>query len=67
MAACPRCTGAVEVSLEFKVNIPFVKLLGMTLEKFDPDMAEIHLELREELTNSWSVAHGGVSAVHGGG
>ncbi len=49
------------MALEFKVNIPFVKLLGMTLEKFEPDMAEIHLELREDLTNSWGVAHGGVT------
>ena len=47
--------------MEFKVNIPFVKLLGMELKRFDPDEAEIHLEIREELTNSWGVAHGGVT------
>ena len=47
--------------MEFKVNIPFVKLLGMELKRFDPDEAEIHLPLREELTNSWGVAHGGVT------
>ena len=47
--------------MEFKVHIPFVKLLGMELQRFDPDEAEIHLELREELTNSWGVAHGGVT------
>ena len=47
--------------MEFKVLIPFVQLLGMELQRFDPDAAEIHLELREELTNSWGVAHGGVT------
>lgn len=49
------------MSLEFKSHIPFVKLLGMTLEKFEPEVAEIHLDLREDLTNSWGVAHGGVT------
>lgn len=49
------------MALEFKVHIPFVKLLGFELQRFDPDEAEIHLEIREELTNSWGVAHGGVT------
>ncbi len=47
--------------MDFKVHIPFVELLGMTLERFEPDAAEIHLALREELHNSWGVAHGGVT------
>ena len=47
--------------MEFKVHIPFVKLLGMELKRFDPDEAEIHQALREDLTNSWGVAHGGVT------
>ena len=47
--------------MDFLVPIPFVKLLGMSLERFEPDAAEIHLALREELTNSWGVAHGGVT------
>jgi uncharacterized protein (TIGR00369 family) len=47
--------------VEFKVNIPFVHLLGMALQRMDPGEAEIHLQLREELTNSWGVAHGGVT------
>ncbi len=47
--------------MEFKVRIPFVELLGMELQRFDPGESEIHLELRDELTNSWSVAHGGVT------
>jgi uncharacterized protein (TIGR00369 family) len=47
--------------LEFKVRIPFVHLLGMELVRFDPDSAELALDLREDLTNSWGVAHGGVT------
>ncbi len=47
--------------MEFKVRIPFVHLLGMELLRFDPDQAELALDLREELTNSWGVAHGRVT------
>jgi uncharacterized protein (TIGR00369 family) len=47
--------------MEFKVRIPFVDLLGFELLRHEPDRAEIALELREELTNSWGVAHGGVT------
>jgi uncharacterized protein (TIGR00369 family) len=47
--------------MEFKVRIPFVELLGFELQRFDPGEAEIHLQLREELNNSWDVAHGGVT------
>ena len=47
--------------MDFKVRIPFVEHLGFELIRFDPSDAEIHLELREELTNSWGVAHGGVT------
>ncbi|MFO1272631.1 MAG: PaaI family thioesterase [Rubrivivax sp.] len=47
--------------MEFKVRIPFVHLLGMELLRFDPDQAELALDLREDLTNSWGVAHGGVT------
>jgi uncharacterized protein (TIGR00369 family) len=47
--------------LKFLVHIPFVELLGMQLQRFGDGEAEITLELREELTNSWSVAHGGVT------
>jgi uncharacterized protein (TIGR00369 family) len=50
-----------EVMMDFKVHIPFVELLGMELMRFDIGEAEIHLNLREELTNSWGVAHGGVT------
>jgi uncharacterized protein (TIGR00369 family) len=47
--------------LQFKIRIPFVELLGFELLRFEHGEAEIALTLRDELTNSWSVAHGGVS------
>ena len=47
--------------MEFQVRIPFVDLLGFQLLRHEPDRAEIALELRDELTNSWGVAHGGVT------
>ena len=47
--------------MEFKVRIPFVDLLGFELVSCDGGLAEIALDLRDELTNSLSVAHGGVS------
>jgi uncharacterized protein (TIGR00369 family) len=47
--------------MDFKIRIPFVDLLGFELVRFERGEAEIALTLREELTNSWSVAHGGVS------
>lgn len=47
--------------MEFKVRIPFVDLLGFELVSWDGGQAELALNLRDELTNSWGVAHGGVS------
>ena len=47
--------------MKFKIRIPFVDLLGFELLRFERGEAEIALTLRDELTNSWSVAHGGVS------
>jgi uncharacterized protein (TIGR00369 family) len=47
--------------MEFLVRIPFVELLGFELQRFEPGEAEMHLDLRDELTNSWGVAHGGVT------
>jgi uncharacterized protein (TIGR00369 family) len=44
----------------FAVHIPFVEMLGFELVSWDAGRAEIALTLREELTNSWSVVHGGV-------
>ncbi|WP_341887924.1 PaaI family thioesterase [Variovorax sp. YR752] len=47
--------------MQFLATIPFVDLLGMELVACEAGQAEIALTLREELTNSWSVAHGGVT------
>ena len=47
--------------MKFLSHIPFVELLGLELVACEGGQAEIALELREEHTNSWSVAHGGVT------
>jgi uncharacterized protein (TIGR00369 family) len=47
--------------MKFHTFIPFVEHLGFELLKFEDGEAEIVVELREELCNSWSVAHGGVT------
>lgn len=47
--------------MEFKVHIPFVQTLGMRLQRMAAGEAEIHLDVREEFTNSWGVAHGGLT------
>ena len=47
--------------MDFTVRIPFVDMLGFELIAFDAGHAEMALDLRDELTNSWSVVHGGVS------
>jgi uncharacterized protein (TIGR00369 family) len=47
--------------MKFLATIPFVDLLGMELVACEGGRAEIALTLRDELTNSWSVAHGGVT------
>ena len=46
--------------LAFALDIPFVETLGMQLWRFDGGFAEISLEVRPEMQNSWAVAHGGV-------
>ena len=47
--------------MKFQVHIPFVEMLGFELLRFERGEAEIAVDLREELCNSWSVAHGGVT------
>ncbi|MGZ5132763.1 MAG: PaaI family thioesterase [Caldimonas sp.] len=47
--------------MKFRITIPFVDLLGFELLRFDHGEAEIAVQLRDELCNSWSVAHGGVT------
>ena len=46
--------------LAFALDIPFVQALGMQLWRFDSGIAEVSLEVRPEMLNSWQVAHGGV-------
>ena len=45
----------------FTVHIPFVEMIGFELVGFDAGQSEIVLDLREELTNSLEMAHGGVT------
>ncbi len=47
--------------MKFPISIPFVEYLGFELVAFGDGQARIALELRDELTNSWSVIHGGVT------
>lgn len=47
------------MSLDFGVSIPFVELLGFTLEKFDDGESVMHYTPKPEHCNSFSVAHGG--------
>ena len=47
--------------MKFVVPIPFVDLLGFELLRFEKGEAELAVQLRDELCNSWSVAHGGVT------
>jgi uncharacterized protein (TIGR00369 family) len=47
--------------MKFLVHIPFVELLGFELLRVEHGEAEIAVQLREELSNSWGVAHGGVT------
>ena len=46
--------------LPFALDIPFVQALGMQLWRFDSGVAEISLDVKPEMLNSWQVAHGGV-------
>lgn len=43
----------------FGVDIPFVGLLGFTLEKFEGGESELHYTPAPEHLNSFQVAHGG--------
>jgi uncharacterized protein (TIGR00369 family) len=47
--------------VDFATPIPFAGLLGIELHRFAGGEAEMSLEMRDELTNSWGVAHGGVT------
>ena len=51
--------------IPFAVDIPFVEALGMRLWRFDGGHAEVSLDLRPDMLNSWQVAHGGVTCSGG--
>jgi uncharacterized protein (TIGR00369 family) len=46
--------------MQFARHIPFIHLLGAELVRFGDGESEIALDIRDELNNSWQVAHGGV-------
>ncbi len=46
--------------MEFQYTIPFVKHLGIELLRHEAGEAELAVTLKEELCNSWQVAHGGM-------
>jgi uncharacterized protein (TIGR00369 family) len=41
---------------------PFISLLGMTIERYEPDDVTMRLAFRPELTNDGAAYHGGVVA-----
>jgi uncharacterized protein (TIGR00369 family) len=47
--------------MKFARHIPFVEHLGFELLEWEGGQARIALDLRDELTNSWAVVHGGVT------
>jgi uncharacterized protein (TIGR00369 family) len=46
--------------MQFARHVPFIHLLGAQLLRFEDGESEIALDIRDELNNSWQVAHGGV-------
>ena len=48
------------MGIAFARQIPFIELLGAELLRFDDGESVVGLTLRDELENSWHVAHGGV-------
>ncbi len=47
------------MSIPFGVSIPFVELLGFTLEKFEGGESELRFAPKPEHGNSFDVVHGG--------
>ena len=47
--------------MKFASHIPFVEHLGFELLVWEGGEAQVAIALREELTNAWAVAHGGVT------
>lgn len=55
----PICAEVPAQALAFGVDIPFVKLLGFELLRFDGGQAEIRFAPAPEHLNSFAVTHGG--------
>jgi uncharacterized protein (TIGR00369 family) len=47
--------------MAFPLPIPFVDHLGFEFVRYDAGEAEIAIALNPDLTNTWGVAHGGVT------
>jgi uncharacterized protein (TIGR00369 family) len=47
--------------MKFPVRIPFAELLGLELISVGDGHARIDVPLRDDLGNSWQMAHGGVT------
>jgi len=44
----------------FGFSVPFLDLLGVRVDHWEKGRSVVSLAVREELTNSWQFAHGGV-------
>jgi uncharacterized protein (TIGR00369 family) len=47
------------MTIPYGVHVPFIEHLGMTLERFDNGLAEMHFTARPEHLNTYEVTHGG--------
>jgi uncharacterized protein (TIGR00369 family) len=47
---------------EIMPKTPFIALLGLVFERYEPDDVTVRLPFREDLTNDGAVYHGGVVA-----
>ncbi len=47
--------------MNFPLKIAFVEHLGFELIRFEGGEAEIHVNVRDEMKNSWQIVHGGVT------
>lgn len=52
---------ATPTVLPFARSIPFAEYCGLQLLRFEAGEADIAVDFREELSNSWGVLHGGVT------
>ncbi|MDO9234590.1 MAG: PaaI family thioesterase [Aquabacterium sp.] len=46
--------------MAFSIRIPFIEQIGCELQRFEDGEAEISLDVQEQHTNSFGVAHGGL-------